>query len=250
MKTVTRAQLRLFLFVVVAIGVSFAACNRDSGPEVVQQDPSAAPSANAGSGAARTSGASGAFEIVFLGDSLTAGAGLLSEQAYPSLIEKKFADEGYRNIEIVNAGISGDTTAGGLRRVHDAMSANTRILVVELGGNDALRALTTSQTHDNLVGIIDAALNQNVSVLVAGMKAPPNLGDDYRGLFDAIFPRLLSEYRTRITLMPFILEGVAGNPALNQTDGIHPNVEGTRIVADNMYAKLRTMVDALGGGGD
>jgi len=168
------------------------------------------------------------------------------DQAYPNLVQQRFASEGYGNVTVVNAGISGDTTAGGLRRVEGVITNDTRILVVALGGNDALRGLTLAQTHDNLAGIIDVALNHRVAVLLAGMQAPPNFGEDYRGGFEEIFTHLLSEYRGRIALMPFLLDGVAGVPSLNQADGIHPNVDGARKVAENMYPLLRSIVDSLG----
>lgn len=185
--------------------------------------------------------------VVFLGDSLTAGLGLLSEQSYPSLLQQKFDSEGY-HYEMLNAGLSGDTTAGGLRRVDSLLDTDTRILVVALGGNDELRGLSLAQTHDNLSSIIDAADAKGVRVLLAGMYAPTNLGEDYQTGFTAIYPRLAHEHKD-VVFIPFLLEGVAGNPALNQADGIHPNPQGAQVIADLLYPKLRSMVDAIGGGG-
>jgi acyl-CoA thioesterase-1 len=189
------------------------------------------------------------FKIAFLGDSLTAGLGLLSDQAFPELIQKKFAAEGYSLVDAVNAGMSGDTSAGGLRRVDDVLEPDTRILVVALGGNDALRGLTTAQTHDNLAAIIDEALGKGVAVMLAGMEAPTNLGSDYREAFHGAFIQLARAYKGRVTFVPFLLEGVAGNPALNQADGIHPNERGAQIITEQLYPVLRTMVDQIGGGG-
>jgi acyl-CoA thioesterase-1 len=189
------------------------------------------------------------FKIVFLGDSLTAGLGLLSDQAFPELIQQKFAAEGYSLVEVVNAGVSGDTTAGGLRRVDDALEPETRILVVALGGNDALRGLTATQTHDNLAAIIDAVEAKAVGVVLVGMEAPTNLGQEYRDAFHNAFVELVRTYRDRVSYVPFLLEGVAGNPALNQADGIHPNQQGAAIIAENLYPRLRTLVDQMGGGG-
>lgn len=189
------------------------------------------------------------FKIVMLGDSLTAGLGLLSEDAFPSLIQRKFAQEGYANVEVVNAGISGDTTAGGASRVESSLEAGTRILVIALGGNDALRGLTVQQTHDNLAAIIEAGLAKNVQMMLAGMEAPPNLGEDYRTAFRAAFIQLARDYRANVNYVPFLLEGVAGNPELNQADGIHPNKAGAQVIADTLYPKLKIMVDGLGGGG-
>jgi len=189
------------------------------------------------------------FKIVFLGDSLTAGLGLLSEQAFPELIQTKFAGEGYSLVDCINAGISGDTTAGGLRRVDDVLDPDVRILFVGLGGNDALRGLTTGQTHDNLAAILDAAQAKGVGVMLAGMEAPTNLGKDYQDAFHALYIQLAQQYKGRVAFVPFLLEGVAGNPALNQADGIHPNEHGAQIIADALYPRLRTLVDQIGGGG-
>jgi acyl-CoA thioesterase-1 len=229
--------------------VTLAACSlRDAacGPRPRSDAQQVTPEQTAATGG--SSSAATHFKIVVLGDSLTAGLGLLSEQAYPVLIQQKFAAEGYSNVEVVNAGISGDTTAGGVRRVEDLLETDVRILVVALGGNDALRGLTTAQTRDNLATIIEAARAKGAAVLLAGMEAPTNLGQDYQLTFHGIFSQLARDYKDTVAFMPFLLEGVAGNPGLNQTDGIHPNQEGARIIAENMYPKLRVMVDSLGGG--
>jgi acyl-CoA thioesterase-1 len=183
--------------------------------------------------------------IAFLGDSITAGLGLPSQQAYPHLIQEMFAAEGYGEVEALNAGISGDTTAGGLRRVEQLLGGTTKILVVALGGNDALRGLTPTQTHDNLAAMVDAAQTQGVAVLVAGMEAPTNLGDDYRSAFRNAFLQLSREYRGAIEFVPFLLEGVAGRPELNQPDGIHPNQQGARLIAELLYPRLRNIVDRV-----
>jgi acyl-CoA thioesterase-1 len=183
--------------------------------------------------------------IVFLGDSLTAGLGLPMAQSYPSRLQEMFTAEGYDEVEILNAGVSGDTTAGGLRRVGSLLTSNVRILVVALGGNDALRGLGVAQTHDNVEAIVSGALDRGVRVLVAGMESPTNLGEDYRLGFRQAFTRIADDFRGRITFVPFLLEGVAGNPSLNQADGIHPNEAGARKVADLLYPSLRDMVDAL-----
>jgi len=188
--------------------------------------------------------------IGFLGDSLTAGFGLLTEEAYPALIQQLFLDEGYPEVTVINAGASGDTTAGGLRRIETLFEPHVRIIVVALGGNDALRGLTLTQTRENLAAIIDKALSAGRDVLVAGMQAPTNLGPDYQEGFREIFLSLAGRYRGRIEMVPFLLEGVAGDPALNQPDGIHPNAQGARVIADLLYPRLRVLVDLnLGGGG-
>ena len=133
--------------------------------------------------------------IAFLGDSLTAGLGLTSNQAYPHLIQEMFAAEGYGEVESLNAGISGDTTAGGLRRVEQLVGDTTKILVVALGGNDALRGLTVAQTRANIEGIIDLAFGRGLAVLLAGMEAPTNLGEDYRDSFRSAFTQVSRQYR-------------------------------------------------------
>ena len=178
---------------------------------------------------------------MFLGDSLTAGFGLLSEQAFPALVQKKFADEGYTQVEVVNAGISGDTTAGGLRRVERGARARTRILVVALGGNDALRGLTVAQTHDNLAAIIDAARGARASAsCCAAWKRRPISARTTATAFRDVFMQLVREYSGQIAFVPFLLEGVAGNPALNQADGIHPERRGrARSSPTTLYPKLR-----------
>jgi acyl-CoA thioesterase-1 len=185
------------------------------------------------------------FKIAFFGDSITAGFGLLSEQAYPVIIQNMFANDGYREVESVNAGLTGDTTASGLRRVDEVFEPEVRILVIALGGNDALRGLAPQETHDNLARIIDRGLSKNVAVVLVGMMAPPNLGPDYREAFSAAFVKLATEYRKKITYIPFLLEGVAGNPSLNQADGIHPSPEGAKIVATTLYQPLRILVDSM-----
>ena len=169
--------------------------------------------------------------VVILGDSLTAGLGLLVEESFPSRLQMLFVEEGYEEVEIMNAGVSGDTTAGGLRRVDSVLTPEVRIAVVALGGNDALRGLSVADTRQNLKGIIDRFLDSGVSVLLAGMEGPTNLGEDYRTSFRNTFHELAAEYRGSIRFLPFLLEGVAGMPALNQSDGIHPNAEGAQKIA-------------------
>jgi acyl-CoA thioesterase-1 len=169
------------------------------------------------------------------------------EEAYPAVLQKKFQADGY-NVEVINAGVSGDTTAGGLRRLENALEGDVRILVVALGGNDALRGLPAEQTQANLVQIVQTARERGVMVMLAGMEAPPNLGEEYQVRFRAAFLEAAKISR-EIVYIPFLLEGVAGNPDLNQADGIHPNKAGAAIIADNLYSKLRPMVDLVGGAG-
>jgi acyl-CoA thioesterase-1 len=180
--------------------------------------------------------------IVVLGDSLTAGLGLAQADAYPALVEEKLRAAGY-DWEVVNAGESGDTSAAGLARTDWALDQpNVRILVLELGANDGLRGLSVAEMKKNLAAIIERAQAKHVAVLLAGMEAPPNFGPDYTVSFRQTYRDLATQYK--VTLLPFLLDKVAGNAALNQGDGIHPNVEGARIVADNVWMVLKPMVAA------
>jgi acyl-CoA thioesterase-1 len=167
--------------------------------------------------------------VVFLGDSLTAGYGLDAEEAYPSLIQQRLREAGL-DAEVVNAGVSGDTSAGGLRRVDWSLDGNVRVLVLALGGNDALRGLSTDELRRNLAAIIERARQRGVTVVLAGMEAPPNLGRAYVSAFRQVYRDLAAQYR--VALIPFLLEGVAGRPSLNQADLIHPNAAGARKMAD------------------
>jgi acyl-CoA thioesterase I len=182
-------------------------------------------------------------KIVFLGDSLSAGYGLLELQAYPALIQDKLKEDGYE-WDVVNAGISGDTSAAGLQRVDWALSqGDVRILVLELGANDGLRGLPITEMKKNLAAIIERAREKRITVLLAGMEAPPNFGPEYTVAFRQVYRDLAKEYNVK--LLPFLLDKVAGQPGLNQGDGIHPNIEGSRIVADTVWNVLRPMVDAI-----
>jgi acyl-CoA thioesterase-1 len=184
--------------------------------------------------------------IVFLGDSLTAGLGLDASQSYPALIADRLNREGYE-YEVVNAGVSGDTSAGGLRRLEWVLSeGNPRVLVVALGGNDGLRGLPPEQLEANLAAIIETARARGLEVILAGMEAPPNFGADYTSRFRAVYPRLAKRYGVR--LIPFLLDGVAGNPSLNQADGIHPNARGAALVADLVWRALEPALEGTRSG--
>jgi len=185
---------------------------------------------------------SGRPKIVVLGDSLSAGYGLLELQAYPALLQDKLNVEGY-GWEVVNAGISGDTSAGGLQRLDWALNqGDVRILLVALGANDGLRGLPVSEMKKNLAAIIAGAQEKRISVLLAGMEAPPNFGPEYTVSFRQVFRDLARQYK--VTLLPFLLDKVAGEPSLNLPDGIHPNADGSHIVADTVWNVLKPMVDA------
>ena len=178
--------------------------------------------------------------IVVLGDSLTAGLGLSPQESYPTLLQQKL-DAGGFHYDVVNAGVSGDTSAGGLSRLDWALDGDVRVLIVALGGNDALRALPPDELKQNLSRIIERAQARHIRVLLAGMEAPPNFGRDYIVTFHQVYPAVARQYR--IPLVPFLLDGVAANPALNQRDGIHPTAEGARLVADTVWTALKPLVE-------
>jgi acyl-CoA thioesterase-1 len=178
--------------------------------------------------------------VVILGDSLTAGLGLAPETAYPSLLQQRIDRDGLK-YEVVNAGVSGDTSAGGLSRLDWALDGDVRVLVVALGGNDALRGLPVEELRRNLSVIIERAQSRKIRVLLAGMEAPPNFGRSYTVSFHRIYPELADQYK--VALVPFLLEGVAGIESLNQRDGIHPTTEGARIIADTVWRELKPMLE-------
>lgn len=177
--------------------------------------------------------------IVFLGDSLTAGLGLERSQAVPALVQKRLDAAGY-DYEVVNQGVSGDTSAGGVSRLDYALNGDVRVLVIELGGNDGLRGLPVEATKQNLAQIIAGAKAKGVTVLLTGMEAPPNYGAAYTSEFRAAFAALAAEHK--VAFVPFYLEGVAGNARLNIADGIHPNAEGNRIVAQTIWRALQPLL--------
>ena len=180
--------------------------------------------------------------ILFFGDSLTAGYGLSEEQAFPAIVGKMLNDKYDNRYEIINAGLSGETSAGGKNRINWVLQQPVDILVLELGANDGLRGLPLDQTRENLQAIINMTREKNpdVQVIIAGMEVPPNLGADYASEFRKIFPELAR--KNNAALIPFLLDGVAGNKQLNLPDGIHPNPEGHRIVARNVLDVLETVL--------
>lgn len=172
--------------------------------------------------------AASARVIVALGDSLTAGLGVAPDEAYPALLEARLRHAG-RDYRVVNAGVSGDTSAGGRRRVDWVLRSKPELVIVALGANDGLRGLPVEELRENLEAIVKRLQAAGVRVLLVGMRLPPNYGDDYARAFAAVFPAVAR--RTGVALAPFLLDGVAGVPRLNQPDGIHPTAEGQRVIA-------------------
>src|SRR5215468_2788072 len=177
--------------------------------------------------------------IVAFGDSLTAGLGVKPEQSYPARLEAKLRAEGY-DYRVVNAGVSGDTTAGGLRRVDWALRSKPDVVIVALGANDALRALDLDSVRANLDAIVARFQKAGVRVLLVGMEVPPNYGARYAADFRAIYADIAR--KRAVAFMPFLLDGVAGNPALNQPDGIHPTAEGYAVIVDRLWPHLQPLL--------
>ena len=179
-------------------------------------------------------------EILAFGDSLTEGYGLEKAQSYPSLLQKRLAENGYK-YRVVNAGISGDTSAGGANRITAALSSDkVQIMILELGANDMLRGQDLNLTKKNLAAIIEKAQAKNIEAILAGMEAPTNFGEEYQRAFHNLFVDLAQQYKLK--LIPFFLTNVAGKAELNQGDGIHPNVQGTNIVLDNVWPVLEPVL--------
>jgi len=177
--------------------------------------------------------------IAALGDSLTAGLGVSPEEAYPAVLEARLRREGFE-YRVINAGVSGDTSAGGLRRIDWVLKLRPDVVIVALGANDGLRGQAPDVLRDNLTRIIERARAAGVRVLLAGMRLPPNYGDDYARAFAGVYPAVARA--TGVPLAPFLLDGVAGDARLNQPDGIHPTVEGQRVIAERLWPYLKPLL--------
>jgi acyl-CoA thioesterase-1 len=179
-------------------------------------------------------------KIVAFGDSLTAGFGVSPEQAYPALLQKQLDALGHQ-YQVLNAGVSGDTSAGGLRRVSWVLAGKPSLVILELGGNDGLRGLSLEETRSHLDAMITQFKEAGVQVILAGMKLPPNYGQDYTTKFETMYRDLADAHS--LPLIPFLLEGVGGERKLNQADGIHPTAEGYRIVVQNVLQTLLPLLE-------
>jgi acyl-CoA thioesterase-1 len=215
-----------------------SSCGNNRVPESVSHAP--AQSSSPSTPVAAPSSDQSLPRIVAFGDSLTAGLGLTAAESYPSILQKKLDADGY-GYEVVNAGVSGDTSAGGLRRIDWALEGDVRFVILELGANDILRGLPVAEMKKNLGEIVERAKRRGALVLLAGMYAPTNAGSDYQREIHDAFQSLAREHQ--VTLIPFFLDRVAGIESLNQADGIHPNAEGSRIVAETVYEALRPLLE-------
>ncbi len=179
------------------------------------------------------------LRLVALGDSLTAGYGLAPGKAFPVRLEAALRAKGW-DVKVINAGVSGDTAADGLARYEWSVPKDADALIVELGGNDMLRGMKPAATKTTLAAILDKARAAHLPVLLAGMQAAPNLGPDYGGEFAAIYPSLAKSYN--VSLYPFFLEGVAGDPKLDQADGLHPNAQGVEIIVQKILPSVEALL--------
>jgi acyl-CoA thioesterase-1 len=184
------------------------------------------------------------LRILALGDSLTAGYGLAAADSFPAQLERALNDRG-TTVQVLNAGVSGDTTAGGLARLEWALVDNPDLVILALGANDSLRAVAPEITRANLAAILEKLQARQLPVLLAGMYAPPNLGQTYQAAFDSIYPQLAVQYGA--LLYPFFLDGVATDPALNQADGIHPNSDGVAVLVQRIVPYVLRLIEQSGG---
>jgi acyl-CoA thioesterase I len=231
--TARRDLGRVLLAACCVVGALTAGCSRADPEPAGERTAAATPEVPAGAPSAD------APRVVFLGDSLTAGLGVDAAHAYPALIQDRLRAAGYPHL-VVNAGVSGDTSAGGLRRLDWSLKGRVDVIVVALGANDGLRGLSPRDLQANLGTIVERARARNASVLLAGMEAPPNFGAEYTREFRAVYPAVAKKYD--VPLVPFLLAGLAGVPALNQSDGIHPNPQGHRMIADLVWRQLEPML--------
>jgi len=217
-----------------------AGCDANEQPAATSDEPATAP-APVATTTAQPQSPKGP-RVVFLGDSLTAGLGVERDEAYPAIVTEMLRSDGIE-IVAVNAGQSGDTTAGGLRRLDWVLKQKPDVVVVGLGGNDGLRGVDLRDSEENLRQIITKARASGARVLLLGMLIPPNYGPDYTAKFGAIYPKLAKELN--VPLVPFLLENVGGEAKYNQRDGIHPTPEGHKIVAKNVAPHLRDLVRSI-----
>jgi len=224
-------EYKTFLLLLVLATATFSGCSETS---------SARSQGNAARPLVTPEAISNRPKIVAFGDSLTAGFGLAEPESYPYLLQQKLKADGY-TYEVVNAGVSGDTSLGGLERADWVLGQeNVEVLILELGANDLLRAMPVAKMKSNLDQIIRKAKSKNVKVLLCGMLAPPTMGSEYSRDYINAFPDLADEHG--IEFLPFLLDGVATKSALNQADGIHPNAEGTRLMTENIYSALKPLL--------
>lgn len=190
-----------------------------------------------------TAQAANPITLVVFGDSLSAGYGLEKEVAFPTRLDQALADKGY-DAKVINAGVSGDTTAGGRARLAWTLGDNVDAVILELGANDALRGLGTEQAYENLAAMLQTLADKNIPVLLAGMLAPPNMGEDYGKAFADVYQRLAEEFD--VVFYPFFLDGIAADASLNQEDGIHPNAAGVDEIVERILPDVEALLKKAG----
>lgn len=233
------SQGTLLRLLLGAVCLAIVACEQSS-PPLSPSSPPSTSEERASSGQDQRSTRVDQPKIVAFGNSLTAGLGVAPEKSYPAQLQRRLDVRGY-HYHVVNAGVSGETTAGGLRRVDWVLNSRPSIVILELGGNDGLRGVNLNETRSNLERIIQRLRAEGVTVVLAGMKLPPNYGAQYTMRFAQMYPELARTYG--LPFMPFFLEGVATHPGLNQADGIHPTGEGYRVIVDHLVTVLEPLLD-------
>ncbi len=202
-------------------------------------EPARTPAAASAPASPAVAGKPSRPKVVVLGDSLAAGYGLNAGESFPDRLQERLNTGGY-GLEVANISVSGDTSAGGLRRLDWALEGDIRVLIIELGGNDGLRGLPVEDLRANLAAIIERGKARGATVVLTGMEAPPNFGPAYTAAFRRVYQDLAARYQ--VALVPFLLEGVAGIADLNIADGIHPNLQGARLVEGNVWRVLQPLL--------
>jgi acyl-CoA thioesterase I len=235
---VNRNRFTTLVGALLLAAFSFA-CQKSGAPDQHSSSSAGLPASSSFAPAKTSAKSEELPAIVAFGDSLTAGYGLTEDQCFTTLLQRKIDEKGYR-FRVVNAGVSGDTSAGGVSRIDWALEGPVKFLILELGGNDGLRGLPVVNMEKNLAEIIERAQDRGVTVILAGMEAPPNLGEEYTSQFRQAYQDLAKKYN--LTLIPFLLEGVAGRREMNQHDGIHPNAEGEKVMTDNVWQVIEPLL--------
>jgi acyl-CoA thioesterase-1 len=235
------STVRLYLLLLVGV-LGLVGCGQDRSNSAATRNQSDTATATSSSTPAPTTSSDNELRVLVLGNSIAAGAGVSPQEAFPALLQQKVDSLGW-DARVQNAGVSGETTAGGRQRIGWLLQDSVDVLVLELGGNDGLRGIDPSVTRENLRGIIDTTLTTypQAQVLLAGMQIPPNLGQTYTQQFRQVYPEVAGAY-DRVTLIPFILQDVAGVDSLMQDDGIHPTAAGHRLVARTVWKQLRPIL--------
>jgi len=235
---------RLYLLLLGGV-LLVGACGVDrSGSDTSSSDTALSSSAHADAAAADTA-TTAPIRVLVLGNSIAAGQGVPPDSSFPAHLQRMVDSLGW-NVAVQNAGVSGETTAGGRRRISWLLDKPIDVLILELGGNDGLRGVDPSQTKANLSAIVDSTLSvyPAARVLLAGMQIPPNLGEEYTERFRKVYPNVADQY-DRVRLIPFVMKGVAGTDSLMQDDGLHPTAAGQRRVAKNVWAYLHPLLEKI-----